>query len=589
MINSSSSKTEVVPSQRQLLLQYLYQSSLIVVSLLCLMIGTIFVWQRGFYMDDYSNLLRLVDPVTGEARPIQSLVLPDFPARSLTFYAVALLTPYLPSHEFLIRFLTAVGVGANALLLGVIAKKMLKSFLAGLIAGWLFIAPALAPEVVLWLGAATYIFSTTAILLYLFFAIEELQTQAVNPLRLLITYILFSIALFFGEGCIVAIGIVVLFSIFYFLCQKGSRALLRNTILLIAGPSLIVVLLYVFVYSRSALIANRGGMSTDINVLTGRFFGTFGRLEWMTTSASWGKPLFTEAFLVGIRNLSNTLYGIVILGAIILSVVGIIVLWRLNTSVLAASRRESVLIVIIGLLWTITSLIFPTIFVQGQILEYRLLYLPSAGLALTITALTTLILGRRPHIISVRVTVALFATMLFVCSTTLLGFAQAFAERSALDHAQIQAFVTRVPAQDLPESTILVPFQPNEALFGEPNETALARLMVGIFETNWSSEAAFKVAYHRQEMHFITANRWVPFTFSYKKGADSIGIKGQSVPIADLLVFTYHNEQALPIESITFIQPDGGTETIQLPLVHALKNKGVETMTNIEVPNTPQP
>ena len=79
-------------------------------ALICLTLGYMFVWQRGFYIDDYSVRLSAIDVLTGQWRPMWSRSrIETFPARILTWMVVTSFAGLLPTHEFFVRAISTLG------------------------------------------------------------------------------------------------------------------------------------------------------------------------------------------------------------------------------------------------------------------------------------------------------------------------------------------------------------------------------------------------------------------------------------------------------------------------------------------------
>jgi hypothetical protein len=143
----------------------------------CLVAGYLAAWQRGLYMDDYTHKLMAVDPLTGNwIMPWDIDLYMPFPVRTLTVVIHAYILGILSTGEFWVRVASAIGVGVNALLLGILVYRIVGSRMAAVVAGWLFLMQFYAQEAVLWASAAGYVLGCGLTLVFLHAYLTALQS-----------------------------------------------------------------------------------------------------------------------------------------------------------------------------------------------------------------------------------------------------------------------------------------------------------------------------------------------------------------------------------------------------------------------------
>jgi hypothetical protein len=190
------------------------------------------------------------------------------------------------------------------------------------------------------------------------------------------------------------------------------------------------------------------------------------------------------------------------------------------------------------------------------------------------------------HPVCTRTLVLLAAVPLLVSTVCMLGYARAFAARSALDQQQIGALKRSVPAPYLPENSILVPVAMEERLFAHTDR--VDRLLVGVFERPWSAGSATRAAYRRPDLSAITGNRWAPLRFEALEGQTSpptqFRINSSTLPVQRTVLFTYRDGRAFAIERLTLSNQDGSQHTIDFPIAGELRRGGIPTIDSVAVP-----
>jgi len=561
-------------------------------ALICLTLGYMLVWQRGFYVDDYSNKLMAIDVLTGQWRPIWGMMRYSyFPVRVL-----GRLIPYnfaglLSTHEFLVRAVSTFFIGVNALLLGWLIYRILGSRLAAVSSGWLFLMPIYAQEAMLWASAAPYVFAASFALLFLHLSWSALTRPQRAGRWIALGTLAFVTTLLFVEQFIFAAGLVPIFGLTIAARRQTAScwALLRRSLYVLIWPLAVAAIFYVLFYSNCELVNSRGGLDLSLAGIVERSLGDFKRLAWMTTS-DWGQRLTSDAFGIGIAVLLRSWKGMALSLAASVSLLPTVLAWRTGEREYRPRYRVGLMVFCAGVTWFVVSLLFPGVLVKGQILEYRQLYFPTAGASVAVGALAWMAAKRLRHLGCDKLFVATTGVLLLLGTICMLGYAQAFAVRSELDRRQIAALVRALPAQHLPENSYVVPFNNEERLFGK--DDSISRFLFGVFETPWSTHAALEEAYRRNDLQVITTNRWVPMQFSYmgdqEPSSNQLGIQGVSVPLDRTVLFSYRAGSAFLIESLTITKSDGSQHTVQFPVARDLHRHGVPTI-SIGVPNYLEP
>jgi hypothetical protein len=557
-------------------------------ALICLTLGYMFVWQRGFYMDDYATRLMAIDVLTGQWRPIWSLSrIPTFPIRILSCMIVTSFTGLLPTHEFFVRAISALGIGVNAVLLGWLIYRILGSRLAAVSSGWLFLMPIYAQEAVLWVGAVPYVFAAGFALLFLHVSWSALTRPQRAGRWITLGTLACATTLLIVEQFIFAAGLVLIFGITIAAQRQTASywALLKRSLCVLIWPLAVAAIFYVLLYGNSWVVDAKGGLDLSLAGIVERSLGYFKRLAWMTMF-DWGRRLTGDAFGIGIAVLLRSWKGMALSFAASVSLLLTVLAWRTGEREYLPRYCVGLMVFCAGVTWFVVSLLVPSVLVKGQILEYRLLYFPTAGAGLAVGALAWMAAKRLRCLGCDKLFVAIAGVLLLLSTVCMLGYAQAFAVRYKLDRRQIAALVHALPAQDLPENSYVVPFNNEERLFGKDDRISL--LLVGVFETPWSARAALEEAYRRNDLQVITPNRWWPIQFSYmgdqEPPSNQLGIQGVSVPVDRTVLFSYRAGSAFLIESLTITKSDGSQHTVQFPIARDLRRHGVPTI-SIVVPN----
>jgi len=551
-------------------------------SALCVLLGYLLIWQRGPYLDDYANLALAYNPHTDQWRPIHLARWDQyFPVRMLEVAVDVLFAGLLPRHEFLARLLMAVGVAANALLLGVLVFRLLGSRLAAVISGWVFLVPYIAFEAVLWAGAIDYPVVVLCALLFLHVCWSTLTAPHVRFGWVLLGGACFALMLLCSTKTL-AVGFVVpvLGALSATrLYPHGHRTALMRTFASLVIPALLIAADRVL-YMKSSLIAERGGAVTSVWGVLQRIPVLWHRLQWLLVSDPWGEPAMQAVFLQGSTILRHSPQGLLLLVTASLSLAVMVRTWRPQTAEeCAVPVRTGVLLILLGMVWSLTALFFPAALSAHQLLEYRMLYFPLAGVGITCSAVIWLVLHRVRGPQIERLCLAVAGSALLLSTIPLIGFSDAFAARAARDHAQVAAAVAAMPAAMLPPETVLVPIAMDAERAATPS--AVAPLLVGVFEASWSAEGALNVAYERKDVRCIVMNRQGGIRF-HTQGR-RLHVQGTMLSENRAVLFTYRRGVVLVIAQLTVLGADGTAQTIRFPLAERLGKRGTATLTDVTV------
>ncbi len=551
-------------------------------SALCVLLGYLLIWQRGPYLDDYANLALAYNPHTDQWRPIHLIRWDQyFPVRILEVAVDVLFAGLLPRHEFLARLLMTLGVAMNALLLGALVFRLLGSRLAAVISGWVFLVPYIAFEAVLWAGAIDYPVVVLCALVFLHVCWSTLTAPRLRLPWVLLGGVCFALMLLCSTKTL-AVGFVVpVLGVLYATRPHslGYRTALVRTFASLVIPTLLTAADRVL-YLKSSLVAERGGAVTSVGDMLQRVPVLWHRLQWLLVSDPWGEPAMRTVFLQGSTILRHSPPGLGLFVAAGLSLALMVGTWRPQTAKERAMPTcTGVLLVLLGVTWGITALFFPAALSARQLLEYRMLYFPLAGVGITCGAVVWLAVRRLRGPIIERFCVAVTGSVLLLSTIPLMGFSDAFATRATRDHAQVAAAVAAMPAAMLPPETVLVPIAMDAERAATPSP--VAPLLVGVFEASWSAEGALNVAYERKDVRCIVMNRHGGIRF-HTQGR-RLHVQGTMVSENRTVLFTYRRGRVLVIAQLTILGADGTTETIHFPIAEQLGKRGTATLMDVTV------
>jgi hypothetical protein len=523
---------------------------------ICLAIAYLSALPRGPYIDDYVSegfRLALGPRAVGVA-------FDEALARGLTYSPLA------------IHVALALLVGLNALLLGALVRRVSGSNFAGLAAGWLFVAPPLAFEATLWISASHYVLGTTFLLVYLH---RNVGSQNEHPFgRFAISSSVLVLTLLTSEQAMV---VALLSAPFLHVLrhQEGTRRLLYQ----LWGPLLVTSLVGVLTYfgplggSAELSAASRGGLDLHPSAVLEQSLQLLIRLNWMTISHAWGAALFWSALATAWTASVGTVGGVLILLVALLAVAGAARHWVVGSAARDRwSPRHPTVAIAWAVLWATGALLLPDVLLRNQQLEYRMLYLPSAGAAAGVALVVARVLERQSWRALMVVAVLSAGTAMVVSSLTVAGFARAFQLRSERDMHEVRS-LSSIPSSALPSNAVVVPFATEPSLSSA--RSTLDVLLAGGFETPWSSHALIYLAVHRRDLKPVTMNRWAGMRFDYTRGAKQISVQGANAPLDRILVFTFDGSKMVVIERIVLQSPSGSLTFVELPLGERMASIGI--------------
>jgi hypothetical protein len=553
----------------------------LIAGVLLLWLGTMFGWDRGLYSDDYLRSLELVDAVSGSRKPIWSLEqLPMFPVRSAHLTTARQLATWLADYEFWVRLGMSLATGLNAFLLGLLVQRASQSRFAALVSGWVFLSPFYAYQSVLWVTPSNYIFGGTLGLLGLHAHLTALQ---VTQRRRAVLWALGGFVALLG--CLVfAEQSVMLLSAFPALAMvrglNGECPTVRERVVrasaILAFSAVIAVVYGAFAYTSSSVLLNRGGLTFDIPLLLERSGDYFRTAYVMVLKPSWGMSLMREAFEAGTQALagSSTL-GFGLFAACVLSLYLSASAWTTTAEEAEPIAPRRRLLLCLGLPMFVVPLLLPGILLSGQSLEFRMLYFPGMGASVMLGALTWVAVARVNKPAIERVAVFVCGVLALAGSIALLGFSEAYARRYVLDSQQLQDVHTAIPTEMLPPSGLIVPAMFEWRLFG--TDDLISMVMFGVFDAAWSADHTLRMAYQRNDVRAITANRWTGMVFEQVQAGENAGqITIQGVPCASetTILLVPHQGGLVPIELITLSGPDGSDSIFEFSAAAALRAHG---------------
>lgn len=558
-------------------------AGIVLFALICVFLGYLLIGERGLYMDDYSARNQTVNIITGVYQP--SMV--PLQARYLALSLQQNLAGLAKSYELPIRWFFTVMIAFNAALLSWLIYRILRSRLAAVVSGWLFAVPFIAFEATLWLmQLGLYVPGVFFMLVFLHMSLSALAAERKATLWIMLSLAAYIIAILFLEQTALVAFAVPLLAWVIAGNSSGARVRLVRSFVLgltaLALAGLVFGLLYV---NNIFLVQSRGGLDFDPLAVLQRIPQYYERFAWMVAGNDWGLRLTGDTFLLGFDAIRSSLVGkgLAIAAGVLLTL--IVWFWRHEHQQASPWRAAAVLIA--GAFWFMATIIIPGIFVKGQIIEYRMLYIPLAGACAAAGAFVCLVTRHldRPAVqkaaLALSGVVALFST---VCLT---GYCRAYVERYALDQREIAALRLALPGEMLPADAYIIPLDADFKLFD--SKEAINWLMTGVFETPWSSNDAIQQAYRRSDLQSLASNKWSPIVISQQTaqplGQVVLRVEGTPIPLDRTIFFSYHKGQIQIYEMLAITQKSGRPQLIPLPLAQRLRHeKGLQTVTTVTIP-----
>jgi hypothetical protein len=367
--------------------------------------------------------------------------------------------------------------------------------------------------------------------------------------------------------------------------RADYRRLARRSLLILVWPVAAITLFFLLFYRNPDVVASRGEMDLSVLGVVERALDFGGRFVWMIASPEWGQRLTSDVLGLGVTVLTSSTKAAAVGAAAVLLAVWTVATWQSSRIDWESPRRVGLLALCAGILWFILPLLFPAVLVRGQILEYRLLYFPLAGLAVVGGVVAWMISRELKRNACDRLLVAAVGLMLLFNTTAMMGYSYAFAMRHDLDRRQVDALVRSLPAEYLAADTYLIPVELDERLFGR--QDSISRFLVGVFETSWSARAVLVELYSRTDFEVITSNRWVPLSLDLDgrsppdqrlrvAGAGGYGSVVE-VPLSRAVLFRYRGGEVAIVDSLTIVGGDGTQRTARFPLTQGLRGRDLLT------------
>ena len=559
------------------------RASWLAAGLTCLLYAGLVTGRIGLHLDDYLQKVLATDEHTHQSSGFFSLRrIHTYPVRVLALASAVGLCDGIPKHAWLVRLVMTSLLGLNAFLLGGLVYQLTESWVAGVVAGWLFLAPVWAFEVVFWASGWFYVPMTTGTLAFLHVCRMAIQTRSRRRFGFCLLAVagVLALTIGFGEAPLSSVGVVPGLALALWARSPGVRfrAALARCAALVALSLLVVADAYELLYARSWVLNARGPIVVEPSTLAERCTEYAERTYWMTMSATWGRPLLRELWQAGLANLQTHPTAAVLLGLVVVAVFATVLSSPRAADRAAPSVAASAVVLLTGVAWCVAGVLLPGILISGQIVEYRMLYYPIAGLCVAVGAVVACLdrWGARLH----RVVLLAGGAAMVGNATLALGMGSAYSARAQRNTRQLDAFAAAFAPESLPPDTVLVPFSTDETF--EPQWPHLCKLLPGVYEAPWSASYAVQLR-TGQWRAAVVQNRWAGMVFSIgpsdaQRGPTHISIQGQPVPIERALVFTYQGGRILPIGTLHVRLPDGHCEPLDLPLARQVARPAVPSM-----------
>jgi hypothetical protein len=343
-------------------------------------------------------------------------------------------------------------------------------------------------------------------------------------------------------------------------------------------------LTYLVLYQRSDMVQFKGGLDTDAASVLARAVRFVGAL-YRTTIGEGAVSRWGEAFELGFSTLHASWGGAALVIAATATVVAATSARPVQGHVVAPHWRTVVLVVTLGVVWLAATLVFPSALVRDQGLASRLVYFPLAGAALVLGALAALIARGRWAALAERCALAWGGAAMLFCAVAMVGYAEVYAARSALDRQQVGALVEALPPSALPSDTHFVPILLQERPFGRSE--GLSGSTTALFEVRDVAETVLRDAYGRRNLRVVTTDRRSLLHFEYRGGVDlrqrRLSIQDEPVPLDRTVPFTYRDGRVLLVETLEIRPPDASSYTIEFPLVRQLGQDGAPTLDTLSL------
>ncbi|MGD8451515.1 MAG: hypothetical protein PVJ57_06825 [Phycisphaerae bacterium] len=546
-------------------------------AVLLTLLGYFLVWQRGFYNDDYANYIISHDAETG-ARKTFFYVLTVVPTARGLSYMLARNSVLLiaDGYEVLVRAMFAGAAALNAVLIGWLAYRLLRSWFAATVAVLLALSCAPMHQAMLWTTGGNYLLMTLFTLVYLhafLFVIEGVRPGAV---WWLVGTVAFLGALLIVEQHVGVLGLLVAFgAILAVQPQRTERyRILRRAVFVPLWPMLLSAVCFLWLYGESKDINTRGGLVTALPIIYGQCKEIL-RLAPELLVTGQARAMLREGSVIGLEKVCGSWLGLAMLivgGGLMLTPIG----WRSRRDKPPQPWYVGVLTMLAALAGALVVLLFPLCLVSFLYVESRQLYVPYLLLAVGAAAALWLIARIVRHDGFRGFMLCLLGVLFVVHTLVTVGFAEAYARRSALDQRQLADLTAVIRSEDLPHDARVVPLAVDQVTF--PEYPALDHLLHGGFEIEWAAEALLRTAYHRYDLYAT-----VPYTrdwgtrFKVPTAVENAGriiVQDKPHDPATTLVFTWRDGEVRLIRDLHVLRDSGEEYVVSFPLAVQIGERG---------------
>ena len=535
---------------------------------------------HGLYMDDYTMKAWAFDFSKARWRLTLNPIDPNF--RPLHSGLTPNLANALPDHELPLRLGIVVVHLANVFLLALLAHRLTGSRFVAVLSGAYFLMPIFANEALLWFTNAVPHTLALLFLLVGFHLLLRCRSLRQDLLLAGCAVIAWVVMVLFVES---GLFTLLLLPVFVRMIRHRGEAVSRKAWILALLSTYAGLGIYMlFVLQGTIQIASRGGPTFDLAFIISQRIPQLARqLFWLVSEGGATGPL-QEALMLGRLEWGSVPGGWLILAGLILGLCALPFTYPAHQETISEGRQTFTLIVV-GLAWVGLALV-PLMLLKTQVVAIRTLYTPSAGLALGVAGLLSLMVDRfgRWRNQGIRAALLLTGGILFLSTLTMAGLLRTYQLRWELDQRQLAALRTSVPTLPTPGPIWFVPVALDERSVSAHigRETKLDRYLVGVFELPWSASAALDLEYGREDINTMTvypSNRLhlTGLHRSERGRVTSIILQGRVIDVTQLLAFTYQRGRVIVLNPLEVSSSSGSPPTaIDLPLAAQVARKGAQ-------------
>ncbi len=191
--------------------------------------------------------------------------------------------------------------------------------------------------------------------------------------------------------------------------------------------------------------------------------------------------------------------------ALLLLVYGTLV-WKVSDTEAPQRHAFFGLASVLGLIWGVACLLLPGILAPGQIVEYRILYLPGLGVAFAIGAGGGYLTRAVRHAVVTKLWLAVCGLAALLLSIGTVGYADAFRLRYQTDQRYLAAYVDQLSALPPAQPMTVVTYVTNDKL--EDVGQYLTRQMLSVFDVFYIVSVNTQRLIDRDNITYFAFNRW---------------------------------------------------------------------------------